>query len=683
MASCITSQWSSAAPQAKLTVTQKSSDGDSVVLEWTLEYIAKSAASTNGNARPYTVIIDGETVKTGSYNINGVSGTKTIASGTKNINKGTSARNVSFSVSFAFNVTWSGTYGGTKTASGSISVAKKTSYTVAYNANGGSGAPSSQTKWYGTALTLSGTKPTRTGYSFQGWATSASGGVAYAAGASYTANAGATLYAVWKANTYSVKYNANGGTGAPANQTKTHGVTLVLSNAKPTRTNYTFKGWATSASATTATYAAGASYKNNAAATLYAVWELSYKKPIISNLSVTRFDDNGMISDDGENAKIKFTWESTDNVTAISVSWTPATNGVSSESIPASGKYGTIDRFIIYGLFDVETSYKFTVTVADGSSDDHSADRSVTMSGSEYHMDFGEHSVSVGKPAEPLLNDKGEIEKTFDVKWRSKFRNNVGIGDKLWYHDGQQGIFLSWEGFMHLQRTTAQGYHPYIGFYLDDATAANGQIRLNSGTKIMEFLSALGYKFGNDVQLATDLHFLKNNSALHGVDPNGIEKAVFIAQNKNGNTILGYDNYANASGDTNIYGNDINFGISNIATPGSFRPYRRRGDSFSLTLRTAGYVTNGGKDVSFWIPMAEPIVGSPTVTITSGDGFVFRQGAQYTHGSTASVYAKPSSYEAVATTFNGIYVKAVFSNTTNVINNDAIGIYWNGTITLS
>ena len=171
--------------------------------------------------------------------------------------------------------------GGTMTVSTSYTIPALTKYTVSYNANGGSGAPSSQSKYYGKTLTLSSTKPTRTGYTFKGWATSASGSVAYASGASYTANASATLYAVWQANTYTVKYNASGGTGAPSNQTKTHGVALTLSSTKPTRasvnndgitTTYTFKGWATSANSSTVAYAAGAKYTANASVTLYAVW---------------------------------------------------------------------------------------------------------------------------------------------------------------------------------------------------------------------------------------------------------------------------------------------------------------------------------------------------------------------------------------------------------------------------
>ena len=97
-------------------------------------------------------------------------------------------------------------------------------YTVSYDANGGSGAPASQTKTKDVALTLSSTKPTRTGYKFLGWAASKTATSAqYQPGGSYTANAAVTLYAVWKENDYTVSYDANGGTGAPAAQTKTHG----------------------------------------------------------------------------------------------------------------------------------------------------------------------------------------------------------------------------------------------------------------------------------------------------------------------------------------------------------------------------------------------------------------------------------------------------------------------------
>lgn len=86
-------------------------------------------------------------------------------------------------------------------------------YTVTYNANGGSGAPTSQTKTWGTNLTLSSTKPTRTGYTFLGWSTSSTATSAtWAAGATYSTEASNTLYAVWTLNSGTVYYYANGGT---------------------------------------------------------------------------------------------------------------------------------------------------------------------------------------------------------------------------------------------------------------------------------------------------------------------------------------------------------------------------------------------------------------------------------------------------------------------------------------
>ena len=139
---------------------------------------------------------------------------------------------------------------------GNSSVINITSYisnviTVNYNANGGSGAPTSQNKYNTVDLTLSSTKPTRTGYAFVSWNTSSDGsGVSYQAGSKYTANESATLYAIWEANTYSISYNLNGGTkGSYAPTSGKYGSTITISN--PTRANYTFTGWTVSGTGAT------------------------------------------------------------------------------------------------------------------------------------------------------------------------------------------------------------------------------------------------------------------------------------------------------------------------------------------------------------------------------------------------------------------------------------------------
>ena len=151
-------------------------------------------------------------------------------------------------------------------------------YTVTYDANGGSGAPASQTKTHGVNLTLSSTKPTRTGYTFLGWSTSSSAtSASYSAGSTYSANANATLYAVWRVNTYTITYNANGGSGAPGSQSYTYATSgnINLSSTKPTRTGYTFLGWSLSSGATSASYSAGQAWNRSNASnyTLYAVWQ--------------------------------------------------------------------------------------------------------------------------------------------------------------------------------------------------------------------------------------------------------------------------------------------------------------------------------------------------------------------------------------------------------------------------
>ena len=503
---------------------------------------------------------------TGTYSISGNgSATKTVTVTFKNFNtdNGDSA---------------------TKAVSFSVSVPAWTSYTIKYNANGGSGAPGNQTKWKDQTLTLSSTKPTRTGYSFLGWSTSASATTAtYSAGGSYTANAAATLYAVWKANTYKVTYNANGGSGAPSTQTKTYGVTLTLSSVKPTRTNYTFKGWATSASATTAAYSAGGSYTTNAAITLYAVWELTYKKPTISDVSITR-------SEDGTTIDIAFSWLTYKDVQSVQIEYScsegTAVFDVITEGTSASESERLTD-------LNPELAYTVRIIVADAGG---SWTVSRSLPGMIFAIDVkaGAKGVSLGKAAE--------------------LDGYADIGFKTMHRDGVEFDALK---------------------------------------------------------------------CIYGTSPDGTVKEVMNPQNANGNLVIGYDNYDMQSGNTNIYGYDVNIGVSNMASPGYYRPYRRKGDSLTLTIKTAGYVTNSGKDVTFTVPLTMPIIGSPTVTVTSNNGFVLRQGNAYTHGSSASVYVVPDSYEVATSMYVGVTITAKFSNTTNVTNNDAIGILWNGTITFS
>ena len=145
---------------------------------------------------------------------------------------------------------------------------------------------------------------------------------------------------------------------------------------------------------------------------------------------------------------------------------------------------------------------------------------------------------------------------------------------------------------------------------------------------------------------------------------------------------VGYDGIYRVAGVTNISGTDVHIYSSEAGNVGA-RPYWRKGDTLSYNLRTAGFVTNGGKEVHFTVPLNRMVLGSGlTVTAASTSGFILRQDAKYTHGSASSTYAKPTKYSATIYT-NYIYVVATFSSTTNVINNAPCGIVWSGTITIS
>jgi len=169
-------------------------------------------------------------------------------------------------------------YGQNKTTNSYIYAQwKLNAWTVSYNAGGGSGAPESQTKNQGSDLTLSSTVPTWTGHTFTEWNTSPNGtGTSYSPGDTYTVDADLTLYAIWAVNTYTVSYDANSGSGAPAAQTKNYGETLTLSDTIPTRTGYDFVKWNTAADGTGTDYEPGDEYIINAAVTLYAVWTRTY-----------------------------------------------------------------------------------------------------------------------------------------------------------------------------------------------------------------------------------------------------------------------------------------------------------------------------------------------------------------------------------------------------------------------
>ena len=189
-------------------------------------------------------------------------------------------------------------------------------HTVHYNSNIPTNAPTGtttvsnmpndQTKTFDEKLMISSNKPTRKGYNFAGWSTSANGNVVYQPGAEYKndQNGGTvTLYAKWTAWKHTVTYDKNVPADSkktdvknmPENQTKIYDQNLTLRSNVPTRTGYTFVKWTTNKNGTGTAYQPGSQYSYNrdsdgGTVTLYAVWTpwkytVRYDKNVPANSS--------------------------------------------------------------------------------------------------------------------------------------------------------------------------------------------------------------------------------------------------------------------------------------------------------------------------------------------------------------------------------------------------------------
>lgn len=273
---------------------------------------------------------------------------------------------------------------------------------------------------------------------------------------------------------------------------------------------------------------------------------------------------------------------------------------------------------------------------------------------------------------------KKETASTYTTKTLSSFANNYAVSN---------GLYV-------ISADTASSYNVIVTVKDKLVTTTKPGYGVSVKKLFSILKGGLGFAFGKIAELSDYLDvgfktifrkgiYMVNNQRFFGTNPSGEYIEALNPQNENGTTVVGWGNYKAGEGDTNIYGYDLNFGVANIATPGTYIPYMRRGQSLGVTLRTAGYVANSGKDVSFFLSFTRPLIGSPTVTAASTNGFILRQGNKYTHGSASSTYVKPSSYTVTNYYSYGVLITAVFSNTTNVTNNDVIGVYWSGTLTFS
>lgn len=222
---------------------------------------------------------------------------------------------------------------------------------IKFNANGGTVSATDRYLTNGDALGTLPT-PTRTGYTFEGWYTAASGGTKLAATTTVSANT--TCYAHWTANSYTIIYNANGGSGTTASTTAIYDNYATIAANGFSYYAKQFIGWATEADGHVV-YNEGQRVKNLTSVSgdtiaLYAVWEtLVVPSPEVSAGDRTVFCGDSCLvtlSCPLDSAAIYY-----------------STNGVTPRT---SAAFAYTEPFVIYGSTDI-----IVIAVKDGVRSDY------------------------------------------------------------------------------------------------------------------------------------------------------------------------------------------------------------------------------------------------------------------------------------------------------------------------
>ncbi|MCD8084605.1 MAG: InlB B-repeat-containing protein, partial [Clostridiales bacterium] len=192
------------------------------------------------------------------------------------------------------------------------------SYTASFDSNGGSTVSTTITKVYNTALGTLPADPTRTGYTFAGWYTAATGGTSVTED-TLMPGYNPTYYAHWTVNSYTLTFDANGGsTASPKTITKNYG-TAIGTLPTTSRTGYTFNGWYTAESGGT---------KLSASDTMPAANKTYYAQWTINTFTVTLNPQSGTISSWSGGSQSGTNWVKTyDYNTTLGTLPTPTRSG--------------------------------------------------------------------------------------------------------------------------------------------------------------------------------------------------------------------------------------------------------------------------------------------------------------------------------------------------------------------
>lgn len=182
---------------------------------------------------------------------------------------------------------------------------------------------------------------------------------------------------------------------------------------------------------------------------------------------------------------------------------------------------------------------------------------------------------------------------------------------------------------------------------------------------------------GTGLTSVTANSFLIGNGASNMIEASSDDVLDLITAGNIDVTKQGLNTYVNIGvtgfeEDTSVIINGDLTVVGALSTTGGYKLYYESGDTIAGKWKGGGYVTTAKKEVVFTVPLARPIVGNPTISVSAS--LIIRQGSKYTHGSSSSVKVTPKSYEIERGIGDAICITCVMSDLTNAVNNDACAV---------
>ena len=398
-----------------------------------------------------------------------------------------------------------------------------------------------------------------------------------------------------------------------------------------------------------------------------------YAPPVIQSASAARCDASGSLQDDGAYVLVTHSlkYSSLGGKNSLSRSYRFRRVG---ETSWQNVQYTETEAGDIVGAGNISPDYSYEIELK-AKDDLENVSRFLPVSTAKVIMDWkeGGAGMAIGK-----VSEKDGLE----VAWPAYFHRSLQVNPEA---NGGYGIsvFRANDDGEKYKVDFAVGksgntMSGYMGLFSPDGETLNSLQVAEDGLKVSgpAYLKKVTFPFGSQ-------------GILYGTKEDGTEISVLEPSISGNFSVYGRGNLngagggAGSGGTTYVMGHNIGFRISDMASGvQSWNPYYNRGQSFTIGIDTTGFIFSNPKYLYFVIPLYKPVVGGPTITAATGDGMIVRCNGKFAYGSSDSNKIRPASY-VVSQTTTCIRIRAEFGNTTNATANTAIGVYWHGTITFS